>query len=567
MKNLEHFLRNRRMKKKLGVLVGFLAGGIIIMGAVSFISSALLQQKINDIAKNWMPSSIMAQQLNTLTSDYRMKQYGMINAMDEDQRNDFLTQMEEISDQINAVSAEYESLIQLEEDRALLVSARSFWNEYMEAGQQLISLAQAGQVSEAAQHIVGDIKLVYDEFQDKIDELVAFNEAGCDSAVRSAELTFIFVVVLIGVVIVLCLALAVIITKIVASSILTPMNKIRDVLGNISAGTLDVKMNYDYKDEFGDLAGEVNSFADSMGMIIKDTNYLLTEMAGGNFNIKTNAKDKYVGEYETILLSMRAIRDKLGSAMEKMAESSDQVLVASEQMAQEAQSLSDGATEQAGTVQELLASVEEAATKASMGAKQASNASNDAKEAKTQAESSNERMREMIHAMDLINQTSKEIASIIQTIEGIATQTNLLSLNASIEAARAGEAGRGFAVVADEIGKLALQCSDAAGNTRRLIETSMKQAENGDKIAKDTAAELGSVMEGISKIADVAEQVKISFENQAESMRQIDEGIELISKVVESNSAAAEESSAASEELAANAQTLQDQMSQFKFID
>lgn len=176
-------------------------------------------------------------------------------------------------------------------------------------------------------------------------------------------------------------------------------------------------------------------------------------------------------------------------------------------------------------------------------------------------------MQDMIGAMDKINQTSKEISTIIQAIESIATQTNLLSLNASIEAARAGEAGRGFAVVADEIGKLALQCSQAAGDTKNLIETAISQAESGDKIAKDTAEELFSVTQGVEKIVEAANAVRINCENQALSLKQIDEGIEVISKVVETNSAAAEESSAASEELAAHAQNLQNQMSEFSFSD
>lgn len=561
MKNLLH---NLKMKKKLAVLVGCLIIGIVIVGGASILSMRWLEEEIVTISQKWMPSSNMAHNMNTLTSDYRMKQYAHV-ASSEAQMEQFETQMEQISERITTTSSNYEAQIVEDEDYQLLMQVRSLWTEYKSLSSEIIELSRAGKEQEAYNIILGESKTIYDNFQNAIDDLVAYNQAGCEKAERSAKSTFLFSIVLIVTVVVISLLLASIITKIVTKSIVIPLQMTEKILADMSKGSLDLHMEYHSEDEFGSLAKSVNYFVDGMSTIIKDTNYLLLEMAGGNFHIQTKAKEKYVGSYETILLSMRAIRDKLGAAMEKMSESSDQVLVASEQMAQEAQSLSEGATEQAGTVQELLASVEEATSKSSMGAQQAIDADNDVQNIKMQAKNSNERMQGMIDAMDQINQTSKEIATIIQTIESIATQTNLLSLNASIEAARAGEAGRGFAVVADEIGKLALQCSQAAGNTRNLIVTSIQQAESGDKIANDTAEELKSVLDGVVKIADTVNEVRESFEYQAESMKQIEQGIELISKVVESNSAAAQESSAASEELAAHAQTLREQMDQFKF--
>ena len=186
-------------------------------------------------------------------------------------------------------------------------------------------------------------------------------------------------------------------------------------------------------------------------------------------------------------------------------------------------------------------------------------------EVKQQAEKGNAQMERMMREMDIISQTSKEIETIIDTIEEIAEQTNLLALNASIEAARAGEAGRGFAVVAGEIGKLAGQSAEAATNTRELIQKSMSEVESGNGIAKETAEAFYAVNEGIKKVVELNGIVKEDCENQAQGVNEINEGIEIISGVVESNSAAAEESSATSEELAAHAQTLQAMLTQFTF--
>lgn len=564
---MKQVLKNMKTRKKLLVLSAFLVGGILLVGLSAIISMTWMKKSLNDIAIGWMPSCTMSEEMNMLTSEYRVKQYGYLVSTTDEEREYFEGLMEDISDQISDISAEYEAVLLVEEDRQLLMASRTLWTEYKEDGVEVLELSRTGNNAEAYEKMIGSSLDIYNNFQTAIDNLVEYNESGAATAVKNAELTFISAMVLIGIVVLLCVILAVVIVKLITGTIVEPLKQTGEVLRQLSTGSLDVRMDYESKDEFGDLANSVNDFINNLSTIINDEKYLLLQMADGNFNIKTKAMDKYVGGYEIILTSMRAIRDKLGGAMEKMAESTEQVQVASEQLAMEAQSLADGASEQAGTVEELLASVEDAANKAAKGAEQASNASRDAVNAKKQAENSNERMHDMISAMDQINSTSKEISSIIETIESIATQTNLLSLNASIEAARAGEAGRGFAVVADEIGKLALQCSQAAGNTRNLIEASIEQAENGDKIANDTAKELEFVMDSVNKIVDVAENVRISFEDQAESMKQLDEGINLISRVVETNSSAAEESSASSEELAAHAQTLQEEMSKFKFKD
>ncbi len=181
-----------------------------------------------------------------------------------------------------------------------------------------------------------------------------------------------------------------------------------------------------------------------------------------------------------------------------------------------------------------------------------------------QARASNEHILEMTSAMGKISETSREISNIIQTIEEIADQTNLLSLNASIEAARAGEAGRGFAVVAGEIGHLANLSAEAVEDTRRLIEAAASEVEKGNVIAGQTAEALQSVIEGMEEIVKAVEAVADNSNEQNNSMKQINMAIEQISEVVQSNSAAAEESSATSEELSAQAIELNDMIEQFK---
>lgn len=565
MKNFAEKLKNLKVKKKLFVLAATLICSILLLGIAAILCAGFLKEKTTDLSEGWMPSALLAKELDTMTSDYRIAQYAHIACSSSEEMENFEVQLNELSDEITATSAEYESILLSEEDRTLLMATRESWASYIKVSETVIQLSRSGDDKAASDLMLSECRTLYNEFTENIDALVAFNENGANSSAVNANNTYIFVVALIIVVVLISILLAIFISSIVTNSITSPLEQVHHVLKEISSGSLEVYMNYEAKDEFGSLAVAINYFVDSLKEIINDEKYLLLEMANGNFNIKTSAEDKYIGDYEPILASLRAINRKLGSAMAHIADSSRQVLVASEQMAEEAQTLADGASSQASTVEELLATVENATNQASAGAKQAEKASNDAGNVRNQAQRSNERMQEMIDAMNKINQTAKEISTIIQAIESIATQTNLLSLNASIEAARAGEAGRGFAVVADEIGKLALQCSEAAGNTKNLIETARLQAENGDKIANETAEELFSVTEGVVNIVNVANEVRLNCENQSDSMKQINQGIDVISKVVENNSAAAQESSAASEELAAHAQNLQEQMSAFRF--
>lgn len=564
---MEHRLNNLKVKKKLMVLVRFLVGGTIIVGLMSIISLSLLKDKLTEVADNWMESTMMAEEMNALTSDYRLQQYGHLTATTEALMDECEAKMEEIANQITEVSAKYEAQIQSDEDYQILMSARELWALYKEQAVEITNLSRSGRQDDAVQLILGDARDTYNSFQESIDALVEYNDAGSAKAVKSANQTFTFDLILIVAIVVMCLLTAAYVTKVVTASIVKPLDETKHLMTEIVGGNLNVHMEYTASDEFGELADAVNHLVDGLETIITDEKELLTEMARGNFNLKSKVRDRYVGDFETILLSMRAIRDMLGGAMHKIKLSTDEVEEASMQMANEAQALADGASEQASAVEELLATVEDAAVKSDRGSKQAVQASKDAHEVKEQAESSNNRMQNMIQAMDKINHTSMEISSIIETIESIASQTNLLSLNASIEAARAGEAGRGFAVVADEIGKLALQCTQAAGNTRDLIEAAIVETRNGDKIAKETAQNLESVLAGVGNIVQVAENVRMEFERQSESMKQINNGIEMIAKVVETNSAAAQESSAASEELSAHAQSLQEEVAQFKFRD
>lgn len=355
------------------------------------------------------------------------------------------------------------------------------------------------------------------------------------------------------------------IAVVIGRNIGVPITRAAERLQLLAQGDLHSDIpSVNSQDETKTLMDATKTIVESLKTVVGDTDYLLGQMADGNFDIRTSAESYYIGDFEGQLISMRKLNMRLSETLRNIKDAAGQVSSGSSQMAGNAQGLAEGATEQAGAVQELQATI---ANVTAMVEKSAENSKGDYNKAKSCEEEAVESAREMsqlTEAMERINEASKQIGNIIGEIEDIASQTNLLSLNASIEAARAGEAGKGFAVVANQISKLADDSARSAVTTKELIITSIKEIEKGNQITGRTSESLQKVVDGMEELAKSALETAEAAGGQTEAMRQIEQGIEQISGVVQSNSAAAEETSATSEELAAQAATLNELTAQFK---
>ena len=410
----------------------------------------------------------------------------------------------------------------------------------------------------------GDLNELYDEVYAQLAKIMDIKVTEGDALSQMLTILSVIMIGLMAIVIIGASVVAKTLGAKIAKTIAEPLTKLADRFTLFTQG--DFTSPYpetETQDEVSNIVAEAKKMSEDIRLILNDAAYLMNEMANGNYAVRTEHTERYVGEFSKLIEAIRGMNRQMDSTIHHIEEAAEQVSAGSGNLADAAQALAEGATDQAAAVEELQATFANITEGVHVTAQHVEDSYQQAKKYADVADNSHNEMNSMISAMTKISDTSKKIESIISEIEDIASQTNLLSLNAAIEAARAGEAGKGFAVVAEQIRKLAEQSAQSAVDTRELIESSINEVEEGNRIADNAAASLEEVVAGIKNIAEASKQLSEISERQAEAMTQAESGINQISEVVQSNSATAEETSATSEELSAQATTLSDLIGYF----
>lgn len=473
-------------------------------------------------------------------------------------QNDAATYIERLGNDLDVLLNLYKGdTSSIEETVEALVSAKEYRgriNEYVLAGKHDEALS-------VYMNEYGPTMTIVQSNMTSLDEQVASLATEAYNTSNIVDKLVILAAVIISIIsLITTLALS----KGLIAMLKEPVEEIERAAVDMAAGSLHVKLDYTSEDEFGSLADSMRMLCANISTIITDIGTLLSELSDGNFQVSSGCREQYVGDYSPILISMRNLRDKLNETLLHINSSAEMVAEGSVQLSKGAQILAEGSMEQAGAVEELTATVEDVSSMAANNAKEAEAAYQKVNLAEKEADQSQQNLLELTEAMSVINDTSLKIRDIITTIEDIASQTNLLSLNASIEAARAGDAGRGFAVVADQIGKLASDSAQSAVNTKDLIVQCMEEIQHGNDVMAKTVKGIETVLESIKLFGQVAKGSSDTSREQANMLNQIQQGIEQISANVQTNSSAAEETSATSEELSAQADYLKSEVNKFK---
>jgi methyl-accepting chemotaxis protein len=329
--------------------------------------------------------------------------------------------------------------------------------------------------------------------------------------------------------------------------------------------SIDIDMSKVGNDEIGEMIRNMNTMTVELRTIIHEVGQILGSMADGDFAVRVQDPEVYVGDTAEIREGFGKISSQLADMLSGMNKVANQVSNGSSQIANGAMALSQGTTEQASTLEELSATVSVLNDKVKENAIAAKDVENFSAGVADRVSAENEKMQQVKKAMEEIEDKSNQIENIIKAIDDIAFQTNILALNAAVEAARAGAAGKGFAVVADEVRNLAGKSAEAAAETSNLIESAIHAIQNGSTMVVSAAASLNEVKDNSVKSKELVAQIAEEMQNESRSIAEISIGLDQISQVVQQNSATAEKSSESSEELSEHANVLRDMVEKMNY--
>ena len=572
MEKIKKRIANLKVAGKLKVYRMTVLVMTVFLVLVALISTVVIRSNIEKITEVWSPSLEYLQDLETMTAKYRIKQYQHLVESDAAVMNSCEEEIQKLESQIQDTSANLDAIMSADgnaqKGQADYEVASAAWEEYRAASDEILKLSREGKQQEASKLMTGEVYEEYKSFVEKLSSLSDKFQVELNQAKTMANVCTIIIFVVILAAGIAIAAVTTIIGKIITDSITEPVEQIEAAVASLRKGELsNVEMlTYESEDELGDT---IRNLKEAMNILADYVNEISVEVkAIAQGDLTRNGEDitDFLGDFSELKASLLYILKRFNSTLTEIRNLAEQVSSNATEVENASKSLADGATEQAGVIEELNATIDTVVDLAADTAKETQSASARVKASANRANEEKEKMNDLLTEMEHITEISKEIGNIITDIEDIASQTNLLSLNASIEAARAGEAGRGFAVVADQIGKLAAESAKSAVNTRDLIDKTLVEIEKGNTITRTTADAFHQIIADMESFAEIAQNTMEKANSQAESLEQIGKGIEQLSGVVQGNAASSEENTAISINLAEGAAKMQDRVNIFKLF-
>ncbi|WP_455792767.1 HAMP domain-containing methyl-accepting chemotaxis protein [Clostridium butyricum] len=559
-------IKNLPIKKKL--MNSFMV--IVVISILTSFISLICLQIINDRYKDAMNNYGFSQGQVGLLGIKVEHSYSMVkeiivvgNTSDVDRIKTIKEDIEKCNEDINLLlqNIDKENL-QNDKEQELINNIKSDIESYEQVKDRIIELGMNNKTAQASQLLRGQGNPAMDLLTVDISELLSIKIEQCNLLInRLNRLRIIFVMIILAT-IALSVIFAMKSSKYLSDVIGNPIIKMSKIAKRICDGDLDVEIQCESNDEIGELAQSFSKMVIAIKSYISEISSILGDISNGNLNC--SIEEEYKGNFIEIRKSLENIIISINDIFENIGQATIDVKANSEKAAEMAELLSNGSKNEKDAVRELCISIDQINKQVNKNADNAVNTSTITNTLAANIENSNIMMDKVIEAMENIENSSKSIITIMNTINDIAERTNLLALNAAIEAARAGDLGSGFAVVANEVKGLASQSADAARETNNIIKESMKAVNNGKLLVYDTANTLNESLKNVSKTRELSEYIEDSSKEQYESIAIVNERINKITETINRTVEVAENSAISSEELKSQSSKLEMMINKFK---
>ncbi|OON94762.1 MAG: hypothetical protein ATN31_02935 [Candidatus Epulonipiscioides saccharophilum] len=558
-------MKNLKIRYKLLSLSLILILSLLVTSIASLLFMAKINDEMDRVNVNWVPSVIIAEEINTEMANFRIAENGHVIAQDQQTMTIYENNLDKAQESMESMIEEYTNkYITNETDKKIIGEISDIWTTYKQLHNKMIGYSMNNDTDAAYAMLRGDSLAVFDQMKETCHELVELNKTGVENAAVDGYNVYIGALIFMIVMILVVTIASFIFANYIINLIVKPINEIENTASQMLLGDLNNHINYTSKDELGLLANSVRELCKMIKLIIGDTDEKLTRFANKDLRPLEKIKDCYVGDFKNLYTNMQKIQASLADTLKHLDNVASQLADGSGQVAQGASGVADGGMNQSSSIQNLSAAMQEMTAKITQTANDTGEAKTFNSKSQNALLKSNEQVESMIKAMKDISKNADEIKKIIQDIDDIAFQTNILSLNAAVEAARAGESGKGFAVVADEVRNLARKSAQSAKDTADLIAKTVEVVSVGNSIAGSTSDSIGLAISNATKLSNLVDNIADASKDQADNANHINSEIEQIANVVASNSVLADDSAQASEQLSEQSIVLKKLIGEFK---